>query len=190
MLLMQKVTSEQVKGLGESQSLEFKRSIQLKESFIDLCGMVNANVGYGTVVFGVEPNGEIIGLGAANLDSAQKTLALHAQQKLDPAIPIEIHAVDCGGMPLLVMTASRSRGVAYHEYDGRAFIRAGSITRQLSTAEKQQLYVSRNRDLHGGPWKCDRCGAVAGMISQVEITADGARKHFRHSCGGEWWPAA
>jgi predicted HTH transcriptional regulator len=185
-------TAQQLRGLGESQTLEFKRSAQLqKEAFADLCGMVNAVPAHGTVVFGIDPAGQVCGLGDTNLDTTQQTLALHAKQKFDPFLPVAIEAADCDGMPVLLLTATRSRAVPFHEYGGRAYLRVGSFTRQLTVAEKQQFSVSRNRDLHNGPWKCDRCGMFTGQVSVVEVTAQGLRRMYRHlSCGGEWWPAA
>jgi len=184
-------TVQQLRELGEAQTLEFKRSLHLqKEAFADLCGMVNANSAHGTVVFGLDRNGQVYGLGDTNLDSAQQNLALHAKQKLDPSLPIEIEPALCDGMSVLLLTATRSRAVPFHEYDGRAYLRVGSSTRQLTVGEKQQFSVSRNRDLHNGPWLCDRCGAFAGTVAFVEIAADGSRrKAYRHKCGGEWWPA-
>lgn len=184
------ISIEDIRALGETQTLEFKRSLSLiKEGFVDLCAMVNAASAKGVVIFGVEPNGEVCGLGDTNLDSAQRTLALHAKQKIDPPLNPEIHPFLCQDRPILLLMASRSREVPFHEYDGRAYVRVGSASQQMSLAEKQQLLVSRNRDLHHGPWRCDRCGAFAGMVSSIEVTSDGPKKTYRHSCGGEWWPA-
>jgi predicted HTH transcriptional regulator len=175
---------------GEDQTREFKKSLNLmKEAFTTLCGMANAETAQGNIVFGVDPAGAIVGLGETNLDTAQRTLALHARQKFDPPLAVEIQAHMCEDQSVLVVYAQRHRAVPFHEYDGRAYIREGSTTRQLSMAEKQQLTRARSRDMHNGPWRCDRCGAFAGMVSSVEVTAAGPRKTYRHGCGGEWWPA-
>jgi predicted HTH transcriptional regulator len=184
------VTIAEIRALGESQTLEFKQSLSLmKEGFIDLCAMVNAANARGVVVFGIEPSGAVSGLGETNLDSAQQTLALHARQKLDPPLMPQIEPFLCDGKPILVLSGLRSRAVPFHEYDGRAYVRVGSSSQKMSVAEKQQLSLSRNRDLHNGPWRCDRCGSLAGSISYIEITDHGPRKTYKHSCGGEWWPA-
>ncbi|MCX5647464.1 MAG: ATP-binding protein [Phycisphaerae bacterium] len=180
----------ELRRLGETQELEFKRSLSLmKEGLTTLCGMVNATAAKGTVVFGIDPSGDVVGLGDENLDSAQRTLAQHGRQKLDPPLALDIRAFLCEGKPILILSAQRSRAIPFHEYGGRAYIREGSSTRQLSVLEKQSLSVLRNRDLHNGPWICDQCGAYAGTISCVEVTSAGPRKTYRHSCGGEWWPA-
>ncbi|MGO8756219.1 MAG: helix-turn-helix domain-containing protein [Gallionellaceae bacterium] len=184
-------SNSDISGLGESQVLEFKRSGRLiKEAFTDLCAMVNANVGTGTVVFGIEPNGVACGLQVTNLDTFQQTLAQHAQQKLDPPLQIEMEPANCDEKPILFFRATRNRGVSFHEYDGRAYIREGSATRQLTLSEKRQLELSRNRDLHNGPWRCDRCGGVAASINGIAYTDSGPQKIYIHQkCGGEWWPA-
>ena len=187
---MATITAQDLRALGETQTLEFKRSLSLmREGFESLCAMVNSDAARGIVVFGVEPDGTIVGLGDTNLDSAQQSLANHATQKIDPPIPPTVQAFQCEGKPVLIMSAARLRGTPYHEYDGRAFMRVGSVTRQLQLTEKQQLSLSRNRDTHNGPWRCDKCGAFAGMVSSVAITESGPKKVYSHSCGGEWWPA-
>lgn len=184
------LSSADITSLGESQFLEFKRSGSLiKEALADLCAMVNANAGTGIVVLGIEPNGIICGLQDTNLDTLQQTLANHARQKFDPPLQVEMEPASCDGKPILLLRAIRNRGVPFHEYDGRAYIREGSVSRQLTVDEKQHLMLSRNRDLHNGPWRCNKCGAYAGAISCVAITASGPKKVYTHSCGGEWWPA-
>lgn len=63
---LRNLSSADIIGLGESQSLEFKRSgSHIKDAFADLCAMVNAKEGAGTVVFGIEPNG------SAKVDAAR-----------------------------------------------------------------------------------------------------------------------
>jgi predicted HTH transcriptional regulator len=183
-------TSSELVGLGESQTLEFKRSGSLiKESFSDLCAMINASVGTGLVIFGVEPNGVVCGLGNTNLDSLQQTLANHARQKFDPPLQILLETASCDGRSILLLRASRNRAVPYHEYDGRAYVREGSISRLLSVVEKNHFMLSRNRANHNGPWRCDKCGASAGTISCTVFTDTGPYKIYTHKCGGEWWPA-
>jgi predicted HTH transcriptional regulator len=184
------ISSEEIHKLGEIQTVEFKKSLSLqKEAMEALCGMINSDNGIGTVFIGVSPDGSITGIEPGNLDSAQKTLAQTVRQKFDPPIICNIEILECEGKHLIMLKADRSVGVAYHEYDGRAYIREGSTRRQLTYDEKQRLSKRRNRDQHNGPWKCDRCGAFAGTISIIEFTDQGPRKSYKHTCGGEFWPA-
>jgi len=185
------LTSEQLIGLGEAQSLEFKKSgLLIKEALADLCAMVNADAGYGMVVFGVDPSHVVCGLGDTNLDKLQQTLSNLARQKFDPHLHVEMDPALCEEKPILLISARRLKDICYHEYDGRAFIREGSVSRQLSVAEKQRLSSSRDRDLHNGPWRCDKCGSTAGLLVSVSVAASGVmRKSYAHKCGGQWWPA-
>jgi len=185
-----KISSDEIRRLYEVQTVEFKKSLGLqKEAMEALCGMINADSGTGKIIFGVTPDGGITGIEPGNLDTAQKTLAQTVRQKFDPPLICSIEILECEGKELIKLEANRSAGVAYHEYDGRAYIREGSTRRQLSYDEKQRILKRRNRDQHNGPWKCDRCGAFAGTISIVEFKDQVPRKSYRHGCGGEFWPA-
>ena len=88
-----------------------------------------------------------------------------------------------------MLSAKRDRGVPYHEYDGRAWVREGPANRKLSLIEKQQLKRRMDRDGHPGPWKCDRCGTLVGVLHSFEISNEGMKKTYTCGCGGEFWPA-
>jgi len=175
---------------GESQTIEFKKSLsEQKEGLQALCGMLNSDAGQGIVLFGVAPDGSSCGVEPGNLDKAQRSLSQHIGQKFDPPITPVIEVITVKNVSIIAIRASRARAVIHHEYDGRAYIRIGTETRVLSVAEKDIIRKCRDRDSHNGPWKCDRCGSWAGMLASVEFTANGPRKTYRCSCGGEFWPA-
>jgi predicted HTH transcriptional regulator len=179
-----------IRKLGETQEVEFKKSLGLRREALEaLCGMINSDNAKGKVLFGVSPDGSIGGLEEGNLDSAQKNLVQHIRDKFEPPIICNIEMLQCEGKTLLLLEADRAPGVSYHEYDGRAFIREGSTRRQLSYNEKLQLSKKRDRDQHNGPWKCDRCGAVVGMLIGMAITDQGVSKSYTCKCGGEFWPS-
>ena len=141
-----KISQEEVRKLGEGQTVEFKKSLSLtKDALEALCGMINSDIAKGFVLFGVSPDGSISGIEPGNLDSAQKTLAQHIRQKFNPPVICTIEILECEDRCLIKLGAGRASGVAYHEYDGRAYIREGSTTRQLSYDEKQYLAKKRNR---------------------------------------------
>jgi predicted HTH transcriptional regulator len=184
-----KIDPEEIRKLGETQTVEFKKSLSLqKEGFKALCGMINSDSATGAVVFGVSPDCSIAGIEPGNLDSAQKTLAQNVQPGFDPTIIPRIIVLECEDKHLIRLEADRASGVSYHEYDGRAYIREGSTTRQLSYDEKRQLAKKRDRDQHSGPWKCERCGGVVGTLSGMIITDEGVHKSYACHCGGEFWP--
>jgi predicted HTH transcriptional regulator len=184
------ISREEIRKLCEGQTIEFKKSLSLtKEASEALCGMLNSDISKGAVLFGVSPDGSVSGIEPGNLDSAQKTLAQHMRQKFEPPIICTIEILECEDRHLMKLEAKRESGVAYHEYDGRAYIREGSITRQLSYQEKQFLLKKRDRNLHDGPWKCNRCGALVGKLFSFEVTDQGMKKTYNCNCGGEFWPA-
>lgn len=181
---------KQMINRGETQTVEFKQSMsQMRDGCKALCEMINTDQGAGTVLFGVSPNSEVVGLQNVNLDSIQQTLAQHIQQKFEPSLTCSIEILDCNGGEIIALSAQRPKNNPYFEYDGRAFIREGSTKRQLSLQEKQSLSLRRDRANHNGPWKCDNCGSWVGMLSSIVITDKGPRKSYDCQCGGEFWPA-
>lgn len=175
----------------ESQVFERKRSLGLRrEALESLCGMINADVAEGTVAFGIEPDGGIVGVEPGDLDKAQRSLSQTITSKFDPPIQFTIRVLEIRGKRVVVLMAQRNRDVPYHEYDGRAYIREGTVTRQLTLTEKQSLQRRRNRDLHTGLWQCNRCGSWVGILVSVVMTGQGVRKSYACHCGGEYWPAA
>jgi len=188
-MTQQSSLKELVQG-GESQTLEFKKSLSLQREGLEaLCAMVNSDLAGGTVVFGVEENGTVCGIEEGNLDTAQRSLSQAIRNKFDPPLIVQMEVEELNGEKVLAISAKRSRDVPYHEYDGRAWIRQGSDKRRLSLAEKQQLTGRRNRDSHPGPWRCDRCGSWVGVLHSFEISNEGMKKTYKCGCGGEFWPA-
>ena len=183
------IDPDEIRRLGESQTVEFKKSLSLqKEALRALCGMINSDSATGIVYFGVSPDGSISGVEEGNLDSAQQKLAQRVRDTFDPRIIPTIEVLQSEGKTLILLSADRAHGLAYHEYDGTAYIREGSTTRQLSLQEKGQLSKKRGRDQHNGPWLCDGCGTIAGILAGMSITGSGVRKSYACRCGGEFWP--
>ena len=188
--MTKQVTKAEIRARCESQSVEHKRSLaDLRQACEALCGMVNTDAARGIVLFGIGPDGNVCGVEPGNLDTAQRTLAQHIRDKFAPPLLCDIEVLDCEGAHIVAVEATRSPVVSFHEYDGRAFLREGTSKRLLSFEEKRQVDSRRNRDRHNGPWRCDRCGTYCGMLSIVEATADGPKKSYQCSCGGEFWPA-
>ncbi|MFC1544380.1 helix-turn-helix domain-containing protein, partial [Gemmatimonadota bacterium] len=184
------INTSELSRLGESQDTEFKRSLSLqREGLETLCGMVNSETGKGSVLFGVEPDGTPIGVEPGDLDSAQQKLVQHASGAFDPPIQLTIDRIECEGRQLIEISAIRHATTALHEYKGRAFIREGTTTRRLTVAERDALTRRRNRNMHQGPWQCDRCGSIVGMLVSMVVGPDGVRKTYKCQCGGEYWPA-
>jgi hypothetical protein len=180
---------EEVLGVGEIQSLEFKKSLNLqKEALEALCGMINTDCGEGKVIFGINPDNSICGVEPGNIDTAQRSLNQTIKQKFDPPLIVSIELIKYKGKILLSVKAERTKNIPYYEYDGRAYIREGTEKRLLSIEEKNNISLRRNRDKHNGPWKCDCCGSIFGQVSILELTDQGPKKSYTCGCGGELWP--
>jgi predicted HTH transcriptional regulator len=187
--MMKQLSLEELARKGESQTLELKKSLGLQREGLEaLCAMVNSDLAQGTVVFGIEPNGTVCGIEQGNLDTAQRSLSQTLRSKFEPQLVAQIKIEELNGKTVLLLSAERYRAIPYHEYDGRAWIRQGTENRKLGLAEKQHLIRRRDRDSHAGPWKCDRCGALVGVLHAFEITDSGMKKTYKCECGGEFWP--
>ena len=175
---------------GESQTLEFKKSLSLQREGLEaLCAMVNSNLGRGTVVFGIEADGTVCGVEQGNLDTAQRSLSQTIRNRFEPPLVVQMEVDELNSRQVLVLSAERYRSIPYHEYDGRAWARQGSENHRLNLVEKQHLIKGRDRDTYPGPWKCDRCGSWVGVLHSFEITNEGMKKTYKCECGGEFWPA-
>jgi len=175
---------------GETQTVEFKRSLSLRDEGLEaLCAMVNSDLARGTVVFGVENDGTASGIEGGNLDAAQRSLSQAIRNRFDPALIVNVEVEEVDDKKVLAVSAERSRDVPYHEYDNRAWIRQGSEKRRLSLAEKRQLTKRRSRDSHPGPWRCGNCGSWVGVLHSFEISNEGLKRTYMCRCGGEFWPA-
>lgn len=187
------VTGEELRALiraGESQVVEFKSSLATRyDALQSLCGMVNSDGAKGAIIFGVAPDGTLRGVEPGNLDRAQQSLAQVIGTKFDPPLIATLEILRLDSHALVLVSAARKTGVPYHEYDGRAFIRQGTATRQLTLTEKNALAHARNRDLHPGPWKCNGCNTWVGMLAGFNVTDRGMEKSYACQCGGEFWPA-
>jgi len=173
----------------ESQALERKASLAEREEALEaLCGMVNSDFAEGVVELGVGPDGATIGL-SGNLDTAQRTISQAIEHSFEPRLRHEMRVDERDGKPILLLSARRDKGVSYFEFKGVAWTREGSRTRRLTLDEKERLNRARQRELHPGPWKCDRCGAWVGVLGAFETTETGPRRRFTHGCGGEFQPA-
>lgn len=188
--LPQQSSLEELVKNGESQILEFKKSLSLQREGLEaLCAMVNSDLARGTVFFGVENDGTVHGIEHGNLDTAQRSLSQAIRNKFDPPLIVRMEIEELDGKAVLVIRSERARDVPYHEYDGRTWIRQGSENLRLSLAEKQQLTRGRNRDSHPGPWRCDGCESLVGVLHSFEISNEGMKKTYKCQCGGEFWPA-
>lgn len=127
---------------GESETLELKRTTgERREAARTICAMLNHRGG--RVIFGVEPDGRIIGQMVSD-----RTVEEVAQDlsEIEPPVFPSIERVDfTEGRQLLVVTAQPGSGQPY-SYRGQAYRGVGNTSRQLSREEYNRILLER---LHG-----------------------------------------
>lgn len=127
---------------GESTSLEFKATTgQRSDGARSLVGMLN---GFGgRVLFGVTPDGTIVGQ-----DVSDRTLEQLAGelQRIEPTVVPEVQVVDLGnGRSVIVVRVERGQLRPY-EHRGRAFKRLANTTVEMAQHEVDQVLLER---MHG-----------------------------------------
>ena len=127
---------------GESEMLELKRTTgERREAVRTICAMLNHRGG--RVIFGVEPDGRIIGQMVSD-----RTVEEVAQElgEIEPPVFPSIERVDFSeGRQLLVVTVQVGSGQPY-AYRGQAYRRVGNTSQQLSREEYNRILLER---LHG-----------------------------------------
>ena len=108
---------------GESEVVEFKRSTgERREGTRTICAMLNHRGG--RLVFGIEPNGRIIGQMVSD-----RTIEEVAQEigEIEPPVFPAIERLDLpNGMQLVVVT-TQSRSAQPYSYRGHAYRRVGNF---------------------------------------------------------------
>jgi len=129
-------------GSGESETVEFKRTTgERREAARTICAMLNHRGG--RVIFGVEPDGRMIGQMVSDRTVEEVAQELAA---IEPPVFPSIERVDFGeGRQLLVVTARVGSGQPY-SYRGQAYRRVGNTSRQLAREEYNRILLER---LHG-----------------------------------------
>ena len=128
---------------GESETLEFKRSIAEKESAAKtICAMLNGPRG-GTILFGVSDDGRIRGL-----DAGQRThdLLRGELRKIDPPIALDLETVTMAdGRSVIAIVIPGNTGI--YRYDGRPYARFGASTSIMPEATYQQYVLERRHSI-------------------------------------------
>jgi ATP-dependent DNA helicase RecG len=130
---------EQWVRAGESETLECKRTTGERRAAVQtLCGMLNHRGG--RVLFGVEPDGRIVGQMVS--DHTVEEVAQELTQIDPPTFP-SIERVDVvAGRQVLIVTVPQGPSRPYC-YKGQAYRRVGNTTLELSGIEYQRMLLER-----------------------------------------------
>ena len=125
---------QQLIALGESESLEFKKSTEQRtEAAKTVCAMLNGIGGH--VLFGVTNQGEVVGqqVAATTLESLANEFG-----KIEPQVTPTLETVEIGnGKAVIVVTAPGGDGP--YMFDGRAYTRSGTTTQRMAKNTYENL---------------------------------------------------
>ncbi len=129
------MTHTQLKALvkhGESNVLEFKKSTgQRSLAMQTVCSFLNSDVG-GTLLFGVTDGGKIIGQEVSDKTSREIANEL---DRIEPHADFTIKYVLVGSEKYVIVLSVKPGNNKPYSYDGRAYVRNQSTTRQTSREE-------------------------------------------------------
>ena len=127
---------------GESETLEFKRSTgERKDGTQSICAMLNHRGG--RVLFGVEPNGRVLGQQVSDRTVEEVVQEI---KDIDPPVYPRVERVPViADREVIVVTITQGQARPY-AYRGRAFKRVGNTSLLLSRDEYNQMLLDR---LHG-----------------------------------------
>ena len=120
---------------GESQALEFKESLSLKEEIGEGVSALSNTAG-GVILAGVGDAGEIIGaeIGKKTLEDLANYIKMHTDNHVFP----KISAIEAKGKSVVVIKVRESDEKPVF-FKGRAYVRLGKSTHKLSASEIRKL---------------------------------------------------
>jgi ATP-dependent DNA helicase RecG len=127
-------------ALGESETLEFKKSLtQQDDALKTATGFANGNGGW--ILFGVKPDGSIIGvdIGVNTLENLAETF----HQQTDPIIYPSISTVAVDGRTVIAVRVPAGTDKPY-TYKGVAYKLVGRTTQQLNRSEYERMLLDRH----------------------------------------------
>lgn len=130
---------------SESQTVELKSSIsQLSRAIESICAFANTDLG--TLYFGVDDNGNVIGIDIN--DSTYRKVQEAVFNSFDPPIYPNIFEEKVNGKSILVVELKNAPEQPYF-VKGRAYKRVGTSNTSLSKVEIQRMMYERgNPDFH------------------------------------------
>lgn len=176
---------EELINKGESQNIEFKKSLSLtKEGLKSISAMLNTDTGCGLVIFGVTDKGEICGIDPGDQDTIQRNMTQKISQLLDPRPILDINIVTVQNKELLVIRGKRLDNIPYYEFDGRVYVREGTSNVEIGLTQKEALRKKNDKRSHNGPWICRKCNTWTGMMIPHP-----SMNNYLCRCGGMLEPA-
>ena len=156
---MKKITTlAQLKALvapGESETLELKKTTgETHAGFQDFASLLNHKGGY--LVFGVDPNGTI--LGQQIVDKTRRDVADEVVKIEPTVVPEQTEVSVRSNLSCIVVHAEPDPGAVPYTHDGRGFERVGSTTRRMKQPRYEQLLKRRQNAI--STWETEPAAGV------------------------------
>jgi len=145
---------------GESQRVEFKRSLRLKNDIGKTISAL-ANTDGGIILIGVSDEGEILGVDIGR--KSVEDLANWVKENTDPQIypDIRVHQVEGKKIVEISVKESGEKPVFFKD---RAFQRVGKTNQRISASKIRELAKQERAKLHWDERICEDA-TLAQMIS-------------------------
>ncbi|MEX0567817.1 MAG: RNA-binding domain-containing protein [Candidatus Njordarchaeota archaeon] len=120
---------------GESETVEFKRSLGEKKEILETV-VAFANKNGGTILVGVDDDGTAVGvhIGKGTIESLVNDIC----QSIEPSIIPSVEVVEFKGKNIIVIKVPKGYDAPYF-FRGRAYIRVGKTNRVMTSAEIEHL---------------------------------------------------
>lgn len=132
-----------VKG-GESDAIEFKSQIPKNQEAIAIGAVAFANQKGGTILVGVDNEGQIVGSFAEN---AKETLTNILRDRCEPPLQFSIQEATVQGKPIFVISVPEGKDKPYQVKDRGFYLRTGATNRLVMRYEMDEMYGKKSGSL-------------------------------------------
>lgn len=125
-------------GQSESQTLEFKSSVDARSIAEAVCGMLNADGG--VIAIGVANDGSLVGIEDAEFKAEELDSAI--RKRISPLAPWSVMNTEADGVAVILVDVPSGSRKPY-VIDGRVFVRVGEMNRPAMAEDINRLIQQR-----------------------------------------------
>lgn len=126
---------------GESDSVEFKSQIPMKQEAIAVTAVAFANQKGGRIFIGVENDGQIVG---CNVPNAKDTLTNILRDRCEPLIEFDIQRIPVLGKSVLMVAVTEGKDKPYQVKEKGFYVRMQGTNRLVTRYELDEFYRFRS----------------------------------------------
>ncbi|MCF7959381.1 MAG: putative DNA binding domain-containing protein [Pirellula sp.] len=125
-------------GQSESQTLEFKSSVDVRAIAEAICGMLNAEGG--VIAIGVANDGSLVGIENAEFQAEELDMAI--RKRISPLAPWSVMNTEADGVSIILVDVPSGSRKPY-VIDGKVFVRVGEANRPAAAEDINRLIQQR-----------------------------------------------